>query len=61
MQLLDRYSLQCFGREKALMGHEKVCLKINGNQSVKFIDVSISFKKHFKQLAVSFKIYANFE
>ena len=43
------------------MGHEKVCLKINGNQSVKFIDVSISFKKHFKQLAVSFKIYANFE
>ena len=41
--------------------HKETCLKINGNQSVKLRSGSIKFKIHFKQLAVPFKIYADFE
>ena len=37
------------------------CLIINGKQSVKLKSGSISFKNHFTQLPVSFKIYADFE
>ena len=37
------------------------CLKINGKQGIKLKVGSIKFKNHFKQLAVSFKIYADFE
>ena len=37
------------------------CLKINGQQSVKLKSGSIKFNNYFKQLGVSFKIYANFE
>ena len=34
---------------------------MNGKQSVKLKSDSISFKNYFKQLPVSFKIYADFE
>ena len=43
------------------MSHENVCLKINGQQSVKLKSGSIKFNNFFKQLGVSFKIYTNFE
>ena len=36
-------------------------MKINGKQTVKLRSDSIEFKNYFKQLAVSFKIYADFE
>ena len=41
--------------------HEENCLIINGKQSVKLRSFLIKFKNHFKQLAVPFKIYADFE
>ena len=41
--------------------HKENCLIINGKQSKKLKSDSIRFKNHFKQLAVSFKIYADFE
>ena len=47
---------KCFGKK-----HKKVCLKINGKQSVKLRSCLIKFKNHFKQLAAPFKIYADFE
>ena len=56
-----RYCCQCFSGEKVLIKHKKVCLKINGKQSIKFRSGSIKFKNNFKQLAVPFKIYSNFE
>ena len=43
------------------MKHKKFCLKINGKQSVKLRSDSINLKNYFKQLAVPFKIYADFE
>ena len=43
------------------MQHKENCLVINGKQSVKLKSGSISFKNRFKQLPVSFKIYADFE
>ena len=42
-------------------GVKENCLIINGKQSVKLKSDSISFKNYFKQLPVSFKIYADFE
>ena len=44
-----------------MIQHRKSCLKINGKQTVKLKGDSIEFKNHFKQLAVPFKIYADFE
>ena len=41
--------------------HKETCLKINGKQAVKLRSGSIKFKNHFKQLAVPFKIYVDFE
>ena len=41
--------------------HKKVFLKINRKQSVKLRSCSIKFKNYFKQIAVAFKIYADFE
>ena len=52
-----KYCLQCFSSEKVLIEHKETCLKIN----VKLKSVSTGFKNHFKQLAVPFKIYADFE
>ena len=53
--------LKCFSSEKVLIKHKENCLVINGKQSVKLKNGSISFKDYFKQLPVRFKIYANFE
>ena len=44
-----------------MIEHKETCLKINGEQNVKLKSGSIKFKNHFKQLAVPFKIYADFE
>ena len=44
-----------------MVEHKETCLKINGKQTVKLKSGSIEFKNYFKQLAVSFKIYADFE
>ena len=52
--------LQCFSSEKVLQEHKENCFVINGKQTVK-LKGSISFKNYFKQLAVPFKIYADFE
>ena len=41
--------------------HKEICLKINGKQTVKFRKDSIKFKNYFKQLAVLFEVYADFE
>ena len=53
--------LQCFSSQKVFIEHKKNCLVINGKQSVKSKSGSISFKTYFKQVAVPFKIYADFE
>ena len=44
-----------------LMKYKKICLEINGEQSVKLESGTIEFKNYFKQVAVSFKSYADFE
>ena len=41
--------------------YKKVCLKINGKESVKLKIGLIKFNNYFKQLAVQFMIYADFE
>ena len=41
--------------------HKKGCLVINGKQNVKLESRFSSFKKYFKQIPVTFKIYAYFE
>ena len=56
-----KYCLQCASSEKGMQKHKETCLKINGKQTVKLRTGSIKFKNHFKQLAVPFKIYADFE
>ena len=53
--------LQCFSSEKVFVEHKETCFKINGKQNVKLRSGSIKFKNYFKQLTVSFKIYADFE
>ena len=46
---------------RVLVKHRGACLKINGKQTVKLRSGAIKFKNHFKQLAMPFKIYADFE
>ena len=41
--------------------HKKVCLSINGAQSVRLEKVTIEFENYLKQIPVPFKIYADFE
>ena len=53
--------LQCFSRENVLKKHEEGCLKINGKQSVKLEKAAMESENYFKQMSVSFKIYADFE
>ena len=53
--------LQCFSSESVLTKHKENCLSINGKQSVRLEKGIIEFKNCFKQIAVSFKIYADFE
>ena len=40
---------------------KKVCLSINGAQSVRLEKVTIKFKNYFKEIPVPFKIHADFE
>ena len=56
-----KFCLQCFCSERVLPEHKEACLKINGKQTVKLRSGSIKFKNYFKQVAVPFKIYADFE
>ena len=44
-----------------LTKHIELCLSINGAQSVRLEKGTIEFKNYFKQIPVSFKIYADFE
>ena len=56
-----KYCLQCFSSERVLVEHKQTCLKINGKQNVKLGSGSIKFKNYFKELAVPFQIYVDFE
>ena len=56
-----RCCLQCFSRESVLIKHKEDCLCINGKQSVKLEERIIEFENYFKQIPVSFKMYADFE
>ena len=56
-----RSCLQCFSVWKILTEHKQVCLSINGSQSVWLEKGKTKFKNYFKQLAVLFKIYTDFE
>ena len=56
-----KYCLQCFSSERMLAEHEETSFKVNGKQTVKLRSDSVTFKYHFKQLAVPFKIYVEFE
>ena len=60
-KLFCKYCLQYFSSERVLIEHKKTCSEINGKQTIKLRSGSIGFKNHFKQLAVPFKIYADFE
>ena len=53
--------LQCFSSENILIRHKDNCLVINGTQSVKLNEGSISFKNYSRQIPVPFKIYVDFE
>ena len=52
--------LQCFSSEKILSEHKEL-VNTNGKLSFKLESGFISFKNYSKQIAVSFKIYADFE
>ena len=47
--------------KKGLIECKENCLIINGKQRVELKSESITFKNYFKQLPLSFKIYADFE
>ena len=52
--------LQSFSSKNVLTEH-KVCLSINGIQSVKLEKGTIEFKNYFKQIPDPFKIYSDFQ
>ena len=54
-------SLQCFSSKNVFTEHKEVCLSVNGAQSVRLEKGATKFKNYFKQIPVSFKIYADFE
>ena len=56
-----KFCLQCFSSEKVLQEHKGNCSVINGKQTVTLKSGSIESKNYFKQLAISFKIYPDFE
>ena len=53
--------LQCFSSKRVLIKHKEHCVSINGKQSVKLEKGIIEFENYFKQIPVSFKIYADSE
>ena len=56
-----KYCLQCLSNERILVEHKETCLKINGKHTAKLRSGSIKFKNYFRQWAVPFKIYGDFE
>ena len=48
--------LQCFSSINVLTEHKKICLSINGAQSVTTEIGTTEFKKCFKEIPVPFKI-----
>ena len=53
--------MQYFGSKNVLTEHKRVCLNINGAQSLRLEKGTIEFKNHFKKIPVPFKTYADFE
>ena len=53
--------LQCFSSINVLTEHKKICLSINGAQSVRLEKGTTGFINYFKQIPVPFKLYADFE
>ena len=53
--------LQCFSSKNVLTEHKDVSLSINGAQSVRLEKGTVEFKNHFKQRAVTFKVYVDFD
>ena len=56
-----KYCLQYFGSERVMVKYRKKCSEVNRKQSVKLESGAIKFKNYFKQIAVPFKIYADFK
>ena len=48
--------LQCFSSKRVLNNHIGVCLMINGEQSVKMGEETISFTNHSRQILAPFKL-----
>ena len=57
------YCLQCFTTTWILEKHEKVCIEVNGKQTVSMPKRNsfVEFKNYHRQLPVPFTIYADFE
>ena len=58
------HCLQCFSSKEKLNYHNENCMSINGNQAIKTPDAKnniLKFTNYFKQQAVPFVIYADFE
>ena len=53
--------LQCLSNENVFIKHKEDCLSINGKQSVQLEEGITEFQNYFKQIPISFKIYADFE
>ena len=53
--------LECFSSKNVLAEHKEVFLSINEAQSVTLEKGKAKFKNHFKQIVVTFKVYADFE
>ena len=53
--------LQCLSSKNLSTKHKKVCLSINGAQSVRLEKGTIDLKNYFKQIPAPFKVYADFE
>ena len=53
--------LQWYSSKNVLTEHEKLCLSINGAQSLRLEKWTTKLKNCFKQIPVPFKIYADFE
>ena len=53
--------LLCSSSKNVLIEHKKVCLSINGAQSVRLEKITVEFKNYLKQIPVLFQIYTDFE
>ena len=53
--------LQCFSSESVLVEHKKICLKINGRQTIKLKSGLAEFKNYSGQITGLFQVYPDFE